>query len=94
MKGKVFIPYTELEKHQDDTSNALADIGRWIMSVEESCDQKFKEKLLLLLTPTLQSLNDNKKDSIEVEEELPSSLLVKTSLKMAEIDFSKFQKNY
>ena len=64
------------------------------MLVGESCDQKFKEKLLLLLTPTLQSLNDNKKDSIEVEEELPSSLLVKTSLKMAEIDFSKFQKNY
>ncbi|CAG8561203.1 23349_t:CDS:2 [Cetraspora pellucida] len=61
-------------------------INSKIMSVGESCNQKFKEKLLLLLMPTLQSLNNNKKDNKKVKEELPNSLFVKTSLKMTEID--------
>ncbi|CAG8511522.1 25237_t:CDS:2 [Cetraspora pellucida] len=67
----------------------ISEITRVISAeiVGEFYDQKFKEKLLLLLMPTLQSLNVNKKNSKEVEEELSSSLLVKTSLKIVEIDF-------
>ncbi|CAG8501848.1 3803_t:CDS:2, partial [Scutellospora calospora] len=55
-------------------------------------------KLLLLLTPTLQSLNNNIKDSnssLEVKTDLPSSFLVRTALKVVKIDSNKLtEKSY
>ncbi|CAG8505569.1 5447_t:CDS:2 [Scutellospora calospora] len=81
-KGYKFVSCAELEKHKDDTSKALIDIRNWIILVGESHDQKLKKSLLSLLTPTLKILNNDSKNSLKIQPELPSSFLIKAALKL------------
>ncbi|RIB02933.1 hypothetical protein C2G38_2226467 [Gigaspora rosea] len=108
-RGKIFIPCTELGKHLDDTSNTLADIGRWIISIEESLEELPRSLLIRtglkmakidsnkltenLLKEQLLLLLNNKKNK-EIEVELSSSLLIKTTLKIAKIDPNKLKEKY
>src|SRR5207244_1239636 len=63
-------------------SDALYNIGRWIMSVSESNNRWLQEKLLLLLTPILAILNQ----TAEVDQKLLGQ--VRTALKLGEVDLT------
>ncbi|CAG8699063.1 4903_t:CDS:1, partial [Ambispora gerdemannii] len=69
--------------------DALKHIGKWVMSVAESGDQKLQERLLSLITPTLAIFNNKMmdKNSSEIETvKLPSKLLVRTALRMGKVE--------
>ncbi|CAG8699080.1 8173_t:CDS:1, partial [Ambispora gerdemannii] len=69
--------------------DALKHIGKWVMSVAESDDQKLQERLLSLITPTLDIFNNKTmdKNSSKIETvKLPSKLLVRTALRMGKVE--------
>ncbi|CAG8641468.1 7049_t:CDS:2, partial [Scutellospora calospora] len=76
----------EKNKNEEDNDKNIDDNN------DESGDQNLKGKLLLLLIPTLQVLNNDIKDSkslLKIEASLPSSFLVKIALKIVKTDLNK-----
>ncbi|CAG8676544.1 11456_t:CDS:2, partial [Ambispora gerdemannii] len=55
------------KRHCDDTSDALRDIGKWLISIAESSNLNLQEGLLALITPTLTILNKADQNSPEIE---------------------------
>ncbi|CAG8668978.1 11719_t:CDS:2, partial [Ambispora gerdemannii] len=75
--------FLTMHDHCDDTSDALRDIRKWLISIAESSDLNLQEGLLALITPTLIILNKADQNSPEIETtNLPSKLIVRIALKM------------
>ncbi|CAG8711815.1 12914_t:CDS:2, partial [Funneliformis mosseae] len=94
-KGQKIVSCTERGKHCDDTSDALKHIGRWVISIAESGNNKLQERLLSLITPTLAVFNNEtmEENLSEMEaEKLPSKLLVRTALRMGKVESNKLKK--
>ena len=94
-KGQKIVSCTKRGKHCDDTSDALKHIGRWVISVAESGNNKLQERLLSLITPTLAVFNNEtmEENLSEMEaEKLLSKLLVRTALRMGKVESNKLKK--
>ncbi|CAG8753362.1 19873_t:CDS:2, partial [Cetraspora pellucida] len=81
------ITCTELEKHHNDTKDALRLIEKWLISISESDNQKLQEKFLSQISSTI--FNDV---TIENSSELPSKLLIRTVMRLKEVELDRLTK--